>query len=143
MSLAQRVIVRLYMFRGCSSGSGDRCTRLWLSRSSQGAFLEGVYPPLCAFSGSCRCSSGSRDRCTRLWVSRSPQGAFLLGVYLPSCAKSRSCRYGWVRPAYRNIVRSRHDNARVGCTGHPLAHVISRALDRKAVYVLLLLLRVG
>ena len=104
MSLAQRLIVRLYMSRGCSSGSGDRCTRLWVSRRSLTAFLEGLNPPSCAKRGSCKCR---------------------------------------VRPAYRNIVRSRHDNARLGCTGHPLAHGLSRALDRKAVYVLWLLLRVG
>ena len=39
------------------------------------------------------------------------------------------------RPAYENIVRSRHDNARLGCTRHHLAHVLSRALDPKAIYV--------
>ena len=96
MSLAQRLIVRLYMSRGCSSGSGNRCTRLWLSRRSLDAFLEGVNPPSCANSRSCKCR---------------------------------------VRPAYRNIVRSRHDNARLGCTRHHLAHVLSRALDPKAIYV--------
>ena len=47
------------------------------------------------------------------------------------------------RPAYENIVRSRHDNARLGCARHPLAHVLSPALDRKAGYVPWLLLRVG
>ena len=48
-----------------------------------------------------------------------------------------------MRPAYKNIVRSRHNNARLGCTRHPLAHVISPAHDRKALYVPWFLLRVG
>ena len=97
MSLAERLIVRLFMSRGCSSRSGDRCTRLWLSRRSQGPFLLGVYPPLHANSRSCRCSR--------------------------------------VRPACGNIRRLRKDNARLRCIRHPLSHVLSRALDRQAVYV--------
>ena len=99
------LVSSMYESRGCSSGSGNRYTRLWLSRRSLTAFLEGVNPP--------------------------------------SCAISRSWRCGRVRPAYRNVVRSRHNNARLGCTRHPLAHVFSRAHNRKALYVLWFLLWVG
>ena len=81
------------------------------------------------------CSSGLGDRCTRLWLSRRSQGPFLLGVYPPLHANSRSCRCSRVRPACGNIRRLRTDNARLRCIRHPLSHVLSRALDRQAVYV--------
>ena len=82
------------------------------------------------------CSSGSGDRCIRLWLSRRSQEAFLLGVYSPSCANSRTYRCVWVRPTHENFVLLRKDNARLGWTRHPLAHVLSGSLDRKTVYVL-------